>query len=58
MYKSEQGLCDYNDNLDIAEQSLNDLLVATFKEAFDQFDKVWRDHKIKVFKDSELAGWM
>ena len=24
----------------MAEQSLNDLLVAEFKEAFDQFDKV------------------
>ena len=56
-YKSEQWLCDYNDTLDMAEQSLNDLLVAEFKEAFDQFDKVCRDYKIKVIKDSELAGW-
>ena len=41
----------------MAEQSLNDLLVAEFKEAFDQFDKVCRDHKIKVIKISELARW-
>ena len=39
----ERWWCDYSDynaNPVMAEQSLNDLLVAEFKEAFDQFDKV------------------
>ena len=35
----------------MAEQSLNDLLVAEFKEAFDQFDKVWGDYMKAVIDD-------
>ena len=43
----------------MAEQSLNDLLVAEFKEAFDQFDKVGivRENVHSSQLNKVQAGW-
>ena len=56
----ERWWCDYSDynaNLVMAEQSLNDLLVAEFKEAFDQFDKVGGEYYATVIVGCEIVGW-